>query len=297
MNQAFKALADPTRRKILDLLKEGDLTAGEIAEHFNMTKPSISHHLNALKNAELIQDEKKGQFVVYSLNTTVFQDLLTWVFTFTNKGKREMRKHLVAIILILITGLAWAYAWPNLPDTMAVHWGMEGVNGYASKFNAMLLLLGIMIFTYVLLTITPKIDPKKKNYDKFSKGYMIINYSVVVLLFLVNMLVIGVGLGYDIPMNSTPLILVGLLFIVIGNYLPQCKPNYFVGIKTPWTLSNEEVWRKTHRFSGKVFVVLGIIMILSVFVPATWKSFVMVGIIIGAVGLTMGYSYVAYKKN
>ncbi|AXY06449.1 SdpI family protein [Bacillus tropicus] len=208
-----------------------------------------------------------------------------------------MKKHLVAIILILITGLAWAYAWPNLPDTMAVHWGMEGVNGYASKFNAMLLLLGIMIFTYVLLTITPKIDPKKKNYDKFSKGYMIINYSVVVLLFLVNMLVIGVGLGYDIPMNSTPLILVGLLFIVIGNYLPQCKPNYFVGIKTPWTLSNEEVWRKTHRFSGKVFVVLGIIMILSVFVPVTWKSFIMVGIIIGAVGLTMGYSYVAYKKE
>ncbi|MFC9418869.1 SdpI family protein [Bacillus mobilis] len=208
-----------------------------------------------------------------------------------------MRKHLFAILLIVITGLAWAYAWPNLPDTMAVHWGMEGVNGYASKFNAMLLLLGIMIFTYVLLTITPKIDPKKKNYDKFSKGYMIINYSVVVLLFLVNMLVIGVGLGYDIPMNSTPLILVGLLFIVIGNYLPQCKPNYFVGIKTPWTLSNEEVWRKTHRFSGKVFVVLGIIMILSVFVPVTWKSFIMVGIIIGAVGLTMGYSYVAYKKE
>ncbi|MGE6849375.1 SdpI family protein [Bacillus tropicus] len=208
-----------------------------------------------------------------------------------------MRKHLVAIILILITGLAWAYAWPNLPDTMAVHWGMEGVNGYASKFNAMLLLLGIMIFTYVLLTITPKIDPKKKNYDKFSKGYMIINYSVVVLLFLVNMLVIGVGLGYDIPMNSTPLILVGLLFIVIGNYLPQCKPNYFVGIKTPWTLSNEEVWRKTHRFSGKVFVILGIIMILSIFVPVTWKSFIMVVVIIGAVGLTMGYSYVAYKKE
>lgn len=87
LNQAFKALADPTRRKILDLLKEGDLTAGEIAKHFNVTKPSISHHLNALKNAELIQDEKKGQFVVYSLNTTVFQDLLTWVFTFTNKGE------------------------------------------------------------------------------------------------------------------------------------------------------------------------------------------------------------------
>ncbi|MED1411802.1 MULTISPECIES: SdpI family protein [Bacillus] len=208
-----------------------------------------------------------------------------------------MRKHLIAIILIFITGLAWAYAWPNLPDTMTIHWGTEGANGFASKFNAMLLTLGIMIFVYILLTITPKIDPKKKNYDKFSKSYTIMNYSVLVVLFLVNMLVIGVGLGYEIPMNSTPYIIVGLLFIVMGNYLPQCKPNYFVGIKTPWTLSNEEVWRKTHRFSGKVFVILGVIMILSIFAPAAWKSFLIVGIIIGAVGLTMGYSYVAYKKE
>ncbi|WP_377864054.1 SdpI family protein [Bacillus sp. R86525] len=208
-----------------------------------------------------------------------------------------MKKHLFAIILILITCIAWAYAWPNLPDTMIIHWGTEGANGFTSKFNAMLLLLGIMIFTYVLLTVTPKIDPKKKNYDKFSRSYMIMNYSVLVVLFLVNMLVIGVGLGYDIPMNSTPYIIVGLLFIVIGNYLPQCKPNYFVGIKTPWTLSNEEVWRKTHRFSGKVFVVLGVIMMLSIFAPAAWKAFLLIGIIISAVGLTMGYSYVAYKKN
>ncbi|WP_242310637.1 SdpI family protein [Bacillus cereus group sp. BfR-BA-01331] len=208
-----------------------------------------------------------------------------------------MKKHLFAIILILITCIAWAFAWPNLPDTMIIHWGTEGANGFTSKLNAMLLLLGIMIFTYILLTVTPKIDPKKKNYDKFSRSYMIMNYSVLVVLFLVNMLVIGVGLGYDIPMNSTPYIIVGLLFIVIGNYLPQCKPNYFVGIKTPWTLSNEEVWRKTHRFSGKVFVVLGVIMMLSIFAPAAWKAFLIIGIIIGAVGLTMGYSYVAYKKE
>ncbi|ACO25778.1 autorepressor SdpR family transcription factor (plasmid) [Bacillus cereus] len=85
MNQAFKALADPTRRKILDLLKDSDLTAGEIAEHFDMTKPSVSHHLNLLKNTKLVQDEKKGQFIIYSLNTTVFQDLIAWFFTFTEK--------------------------------------------------------------------------------------------------------------------------------------------------------------------------------------------------------------------
>jgi ArsR family transcriptional regulator, arsenate/arsenite/antimonite-responsive transcriptional repressor len=79
MNNAFKALADPTRRKILDLLKGGDLTAGEIAKNFDMTKPSISNHLSQLKQAGLIWDERKGQHIIYSLNTTVFQDVLKWI--------------------------------------------------------------------------------------------------------------------------------------------------------------------------------------------------------------------------
>jgi DNA-binding transcriptional ArsR family regulator len=90
MNETFKALSDPTRRKILDLLKEQDLSAGEISDHFNMTKPSISQHLKVLKNADLVLDEKKGQFVVYSLNTTVFQDIISWAFRFTNvQDKKE----------------------------------------------------------------------------------------------------------------------------------------------------------------------------------------------------------------
>jgi DNA-binding transcriptional ArsR family regulator len=89
LNNTFKALSDPTRRAILDLLKESDLTAGEISDHFQMSKPSISQHLKILKHAELIQDEKKGQFIIYSLNTTVFQDLMNWVFSFTQQEKKE----------------------------------------------------------------------------------------------------------------------------------------------------------------------------------------------------------------
>ncbi len=79
LNQAFKALADPTRRQILDMLKQSDLTAGEIAAHFDMTKPSISNHLGILKHAGLVWDERRGQTIVYSLNTTVFQDVLKWM--------------------------------------------------------------------------------------------------------------------------------------------------------------------------------------------------------------------------
>jgi DNA-binding transcriptional ArsR family regulator len=90
INQAFKALSDPTRRKILDLLRGSDLTAGEIAKHFNMTKPSISRHLSILKQADLVWSERHGQYLYYSLNTTVFQDVLKWVLQFHgNEGGRN----------------------------------------------------------------------------------------------------------------------------------------------------------------------------------------------------------------
>lgn len=82
MNSIFKALNDETRREILDLLKVKDLTAGEIADYFNISKPSISHHLDILKRADLISSEKKGQFIIYSLNTTIMEDVLQWILTF-----------------------------------------------------------------------------------------------------------------------------------------------------------------------------------------------------------------------
>lgn len=87
MNESFKALADPTRRQILKLLREKDRTAGEIADFFNMSKPSISHHLNALKHAGLIQDERKGQFILYSLDSTVLEEVLGWFLELTGSGK------------------------------------------------------------------------------------------------------------------------------------------------------------------------------------------------------------------
>lgn len=81
MNTLFRALNDPTRRQILEILREGDLTAGEIADRFEMTKPSISHHLDLLKQAELVSADKRGQFIFYTLNTTVLDELLSWIFT------------------------------------------------------------------------------------------------------------------------------------------------------------------------------------------------------------------------
>jgi DNA-binding transcriptional ArsR family regulator len=89
MNESFKALADPTRRQIIRLLREKNRTAGEIADYFNVSKPSISHHLNALKHAGLVQDERQGQFILYTLNTTVLDEVVGWLLEITGTGKQE----------------------------------------------------------------------------------------------------------------------------------------------------------------------------------------------------------------
>lgn len=89
MNDLFKALADPTRRKILELLSDKDMNAGEIADYFNISKPSISHHLSILKGAGLISDERQGQNIMYALNTTVFQDMMKWMFDISGHTKKD----------------------------------------------------------------------------------------------------------------------------------------------------------------------------------------------------------------
>ncbi|MED4652163.1 SdpI family protein [Bacillus pseudomycoides] len=208
-----------------------------------------------------------------------------------------MKKHLFAIILILTTCLIWAISWPYLPDTIATHWSGGTADGFSSKLTGMMSMVGIMIGCYVFLNVLQKIDPKKENYEKFSKALMMINNSLLVVLFIGNIDIITNGLGYKLFINRVPELLVGILFLIIGNYLPQCKPNFFVGMRNPWTLSNEEVWRKTHRFSGKVFVALGLMMMASIVVPAEWRSYMMLTMILIAVVLTNGYSYILYKKE
>ncbi|MFZ5754684.1 MAG: autorepressor SdpR family transcription factor [Bacillota bacterium] len=91
LNDSFKALSDPTRRKILQMLREKDMTAGEIAEQFNISKPSISHHLNILKQADLVLDERQGQNIIYSLNTSVFDELIGWFLNLTVRSEKEER--------------------------------------------------------------------------------------------------------------------------------------------------------------------------------------------------------------
>ncbi|UZJ78406.1 SdpI family protein [Fictibacillus sp. KU28468] len=209
-----------------------------------------------------------------------------------------MKKHVFPVLLILATAALWLVFYSKLPAELPIHWNAKGeINGYSSKLGAMLTNLGIMILMYLLIQFLPKIDPKKENYKSFSRSYSMINSSLFIFFFLINLMVILIGLGYELPMNSFMPLILGGLFIVLGNYMQQVKPNYFVGIKTPWTLADENVWRQTHRFSSKVFVAAGIIVLLSLFAPSDWRDYIILPSLLGAAILSVGSSYYFFRKN
>lgn len=209
-----------------------------------------------------------------------------------------MKKHVFPLGITLLTLVAWLIALPHLPATMPIHWGANGeADGFATKINAMILTVGIMVLIYFIIAFVPRIDPRKENYKYFSKTYNILLNAVLLLFFFVNMSTILQGLGYNVPMSYIAPIMAGLVFIIIGNYLQRVRSNYFMGIRTPWTLSNENVWKKTHRLSGKLFFIGGLLILISAFLPNGYKSVIMWGSIVLCVAIPYLYSYVAYKKE
>ncbi|WP_427126698.1 SdpI family protein [Priestia megaterium] len=209
-----------------------------------------------------------------------------------------MKKHVFPLSITLLTLVAWLIALPHLPAVMPIHWGANGeADGFATKINAMILTVGIMVLIYFVIAFVPRIDPRKENYKYFSKTYNIVLNAVLLLFFFVNMSTILQGLGYNVPMSYIAPIMAGLVFIIIGNYLQRVRSNYFMGIRTPWTLSNETVWKKTHRLSGKLFFMGGLLILISAFLPDGYKSVIMWGSIVLCVAIPYLYSYLAYKKE
>ena len=207
-----------------------------------------------------------------------------------------MKKHLLPISLMIISAMAWLIFYSSLPEQIPVHWGSNGVDGYQSKGMAFFTLHALMIGIYLLLIVVPKIDPKKKNYKYFSKAYSITVFSTIGLLFLINMFILLISIGYDIPMENLAGPLVGLLFLIMGNYMQQAKQNFFFGIRTPWTLMDETIWRKTHRLGGKLFMVGGIIMMLTLFLPANYEMFIILSVTALVAVVPTAYSYLLFRK-
>jgi uncharacterized membrane protein len=208
-----------------------------------------------------------------------------------------MKKHIFPLILIGATILVWLVAFPNLPEQVPTHWNFNGeINGYSTKLSAMLLQIAIMVLLYFSALFMPNIDPRKANYQYFIKGYKTIYNSLLAIFFVLNILMIMNGLDHDIPMSAVGTLVIGVIFIILGNFLPQIRSNFFIGVRTPWTLSNDEIWRKTHRFMGKIFFAAGIILILATFFSGTWKQIMVIGIIVVVIIAPYVFSFLEYKK-
>lgn len=206
---------------------------------------------------------------------------------------------LLLIILSFIPG--WVY-YGQLPDRMPTHWNVYGqVNGYSSKTFATLFFPGLNLGMFFLFFLLPRLDPKRKNYALFTSSYTVIRWAIhlfFILLYLVT-LVSALNMAQGQPTLDVSRIVpvaVSVLFIVLGNYMGRFRHNYFIGIRNPWTLANEQVWQKTHRLGGKLFVVVGLLGILSVFLAPTLRFAVFMGGVAALLIVTTAYSYWIFRK-
>ncbi|WP_019394601.1 SdpI family protein [Priestia filamentosa] len=208
-----------------------------------------------------------------------------------------MKKHVFPLIIMLLSILCWVIFYNKLPSQIPMQWGVDGtVNSYAPKLQAAFTHNGILLFLYALLVLSPKMDPRKQNYQKFSRSYRIITLAIMLVLFLLNISVLLASLGYNLNVTTITPILVGILFIILGNYMQTVKPNFFIGIRTAWTLSNEQVWRKTHRLGSKLFILGGLLFFVTPFVPEQLLFPLIISIILAVVLIPTLYSYVQYRK-
>ncbi len=209
-----------------------------------------------------------------------------------------MKKHLIPFIIILASIVMSVVAYPHLPAEIPTHWGLDGeVNRYSGKLFALSMIPLILTLVYGMMVFLPKIDPKKENYTKFMDSYRIIIYSIMAFTLVVQAITILIPLGYDININVVIPVLIGLLFIILGNYMQRAKQNFFLGVKTPWTLSNEVVWTKTHRLASRLFVLSGICFVVVGFLPNAWMLPVMILSIILASIVPIVASYLYYREE
>ncbi len=184
-----------------------------------------------------------------------------------------------------------------MPERMASHWNAQGqVDGYISKFWGLFLMPILTLLIFLLLIAIPKIDPLKQNIDKFRKYYDGFVILIVVYMFYVYILTLlwNTGVRFSIIQPLMPAM--GILFYYIGILVENAKRNWSIGIRTPWTLSSERVWEKTHKIGGKLFKIAGIIAFIGVFFQKYAAFFILIPVISVTV-YTIVYSYFEYQRE
>jgi uncharacterized membrane protein len=198
-----------------------------------------------------------------------------------------------AVILAAFAGTVVAY--PQLPAVVPLHWDAHGnVNGWGPKWSLFLTGPGLMALFVLLFSALPWLSPKKFEVDSFRATYLYIMMALVALLAYIHLLVLGAALGVTLDMTRAIMGGVCLLIALMGNVLGKVRRNFYIGVRTPWTIANEQVWNATHRFAAKTFFVGGVVGLLAVILRAPfWVP--MSAILIAALSPVI-YSLLFYKR-
>ncbi len=209
-----------------------------------------------------------------------------------------MKKALISSILLLVISVLIGIAiYPKMPQEMASHWNALGqADGYMPKFWGIAILPIIYAIVILLLVFLPAIDPLKKNIAKFKSYYDLFILMMSAFLFYLYILTLIWNLGYRFNMTLMLIPSFALLFYYTGMLLEHSKRNWFIGIKTPWTLSSDKVWDKTHKQGAILFKITGAITLLGMLFPRYSIAFVIVPVITVSIWLFV-YSYIVFKKT
>ncbi|NTW98009.1 MAG: DUF1648 domain-containing protein [Oscillochloris sp.] len=209
---------------------------------------------------------------------------------------RSSRALYIIVAVMFVSGLA---ALPFMPDPAPIHWNAAGeVDGYGSPLLAVLLAPLIALAVVILMPLMPRLDPRHENYASFAGSYKLIMSLLVLFFALIHVIVIGAALGWPISIPRAMMLGMGVLFGLIGNELGRVQPNYFVGIRTPWTLADPDVWRRTHRVGGRMLAGAGLLLLLmGLFAPERIGFFLGIGTILAASFGSVLYSYWIWQRS
>jgi len=206
--------------------------------------------------------------------------------------KPTLKTELSSIVLIILCVVAGFYFYANFPDKIASHWNFQGqADGYTGRAFGAFFFPGLIAAIYLMFLFIPYFDPKRDRYQEFSSAYHSIKTVLVAFMALIYLATGLFNLGYNINIGIVTAAAVGVLFIIMGQYLSQLKHNWFIGIRTPWTLSSETVWDKTHKVGGWLFTIMGVVMIIIPFLPETIGLIVFIAGLAAVVLGSFGYSY------
>jgi len=202
-------------------------------------------------------------------------------------------------LMILSTVAIAIYAYPLLPDRVPSHWNLAGqIDGWTSRNGHVFGIGGLIVGMYILFLVLPHFEPRKEHFVRSLGFYQMIRNVMMAFFALIFGLTSYIAVtGNMLQVDKIIPVAVGVLFILIGNYLPQIKSNFFMGIRTPWALDNEENWRKTHHLGAYTFVLGGLLFIASPFIPTPFNFYLPLAGILFASFFPMLMSYIWFKQG